>query len=1261
MNGSVKNENSMRISRFLPVFVVAAFAVVTTAGAEKESPVVARLSAQLAEMNAQLDFTVFKRSYLVMRSPTDMLPMAKAGFEHATTHASVAIGGGDVLDAGLADYQDDAPTKAILDKRKQEMSNNQKKVTISDSGLRQINGFTYLWLQYHIPSTSPFSPTGKLHATLFSTVRDGWNHVVLALGDYEADSTNAAEDAVKSLSPLRPRGSPHPGTFEDYTGKIHGFETRLREDGWQKWVNVNTSFPGSFIGAHRGGASFVVALIFPLPARGLTIEENLNSVLRTCTRFANPEGKFKVEPVKLKGLDSALRFVTETDDDLGKTLFGGWFGQGAGRMMFTFCWSDLSKVTNAKTVLEGALGRVMPLEIDGMPAPSAFTTEQREMQGALLCDIAGQLVRRGRNEDAAEAFDMALRWSHTQISTLEAAVMGMQQIGDYKRADVLLRIYWDDFKNTPRAWLLRARLHGEAGEKDTAREDFAKAFELGLRDENAVIEYLAQLWTAERAKEALDFIEAYESKGESPRTARWRAAALARLKDYDRALPAYAKLMKLRPLDVEAALQYGEFANQAGKHDVAMEVVKTLLDEKQDGPRTRLIEGWASYGRKQWREAKLSFETARKLAPNDSLVLDALNSANAALGEGDSFAVKEAIEPLILPEAVRKRLEKEADAFKPGDESAVYLFSTTQIEYHAGKPTTITERNKIKIIDDSGVDAFSTIDLKFDPLSERIFVNQLEVLDEKGKIIAKGKLEDQYVTDPSIDGPATLGRVLRVPVPGLKPGRTLSYVFTKHTVDPEKQMRFNDIWFSSTYPTAAQAVVVQGELRGIQAQMNESMKSTAEIISDTDHNTRTWLLCPAHHLRVEPFLPRLSTFAPVLRLGAPEGDWKKTGAEYLKLIDEQLKPEPEIESLARTIVAGAKTNEEKIDLLSRHVRAEITYKAIEFGRRARIPNKPSRVAANHYGDCKDMSVLLNHLLRAVGIASHLALINARTDIEPGLPDLDQFNHMILHVPSLKSQFVDCTEGKSAGVDLPPTLFGLHAFVLDPAKPRLVEMPKREDWPANKMSVNRQVTFDSEGGADVTETVVLTSYLAQSMRMFLNSLQPQKRIDSMQAWQQRASHWQLDKLETENLIDPAQPLTLKLRYFMPPPALPGTKTVEIPGILEGEYLEMAHLRHRHHPYQVTHAMEITSEVHVTAVSRIDLASLKALTRSGEGQRHCKWTMKSEPKGDSAGRECTLTFHASMPGGSGKAAEYSEMRKAAAAAASAWHIPLRLQDL
>src|SRR3989442_1822471 len=94
---------------------------------------------------------------------------------------------------------------------------------------------------------------------------------------------------------------------------------------------------------------------------------------------------------------------------------------------------------------------------------------------------------------------------------------------------------------------------------------------------------------------------------------------------------------------------------------------------------------------------------------------------------------------------------------------------------------------------------------------------------------------------------------------------------------------------------------------------------------------------------------------------------------------------------ARSIVAGLKNNEAKIAAIARHVQSNLTYKAIEFGRRARIPNKPADIVRNKYGDCKDHAVLLQQMLEAAGGAPPLALVCPPCPVLNELPALRPFH------------------------------------------------------------------------------------------------------------------------------------------------------------------------------------------------------------------------------------------------------------------------------
>src|SRR5690606_6900842 len=145
--------------------------------------------------------------------------------------------------------------------------------------------------------------------------------------------------------------------------------------------------------------------------------------------------------------------------------------------------------------------------------------------------------------------------------------------------------------------------------------------------------------------------------------------------------------------------------------------------------------------------------------------------------------------------------------------------------------------------------------------------------------------------------------------------------------------------------------------------------------------------------------------------------------------------------LAAELTGGATTESERIAAIAGHVQSGLAYRAIAFGPRALIPTPADQIVQTAFGDCKDHSLLMHLLLKAAGVESYLTLVRFPGDIHPGVPSLDQFNHMILMVPALGDRFIDATDKHtSIMLPVPYGLGGQTALVLDPQQPRLVPIP-----------------------------------------------------------------------------------------------------------------------------------------------------------------------------------------------------------------------------
>jgi hypothetical protein len=182
--------------------------------------------------------------------------------------------------------------------------------------------------------------------------------------------------------------------------------------------------------------------------------------------------------------------------------------------------------------------------------------------------------------------------------------------------------------------------------------------------------------------------------------------------------------------------------------------------------------------------------------------------------------------------------------------------------------------------------------------------------------------------------------------------------------------------------------------------------------------------------------------------------------------------------------------------LARYVQTNYTYKALEFGRRARLPHTTAEILRNQYGDCKDHALLLQQLLEASGIPARLALVRTQGKVCKELPSLDQFDHMVVFLPAFRNGFfIDCTDkGSDLGQAVPLGLAGKEALILDAVNPRFVTIP---DYPegSSLLQVRREVRITNGTDVAVHEVLRLKGYNGSTLRAYFKQLHPAKTADS----------------------------------------------------------------------------------------------------------------------------------------------------------------------
>ncbi len=215
-------------------------------------------------------------------------------------------------------------------------------------------------------------------------------------------------------------------------------------------------------------------------------------------------------------------------------------------------------------------------------------------------------------------------------------------------------------------------------------------------------------------------------------------------------------------------------------------------------------------------------------------------------------------------------------------------------------------------------------------------------------------------------------------------------------------------------------------------------------------------------------------------------DWQSVADWARPLMESGVSGGPEIVKIADGIARATPDPAARIAQALQYVQTEVRYFGIEIGGNSHRPSKAEDTLTRRYGDCKDKTVLLVSILRALGIEAHAALVNSQMHRELGRvpPAIQVFDHVIVRVlHDGAAYWLDPTrQYQSGGLNaIYQPDFG-YALVLKPGARELTEATPRRQSP---LGTEISETFDLSGGLDApalyTARTVSTGFNAEKLR------------------------------------------------------------------------------------------------------------------------------------------------------------------------------------
>ena len=912
------------------------------------------------------------------------------------------------------------------------------------------------------------------------------------------------------------------GGFEtNFISLRHPYSVQLTQSAWRPLTALEKDFPHAEFGAGLADSGFTV-MAAVMGGETLDSEALVSALLSEFNVPYPSENLTHRQAIGDGGLTGLqFDFLREVEGTPMRYRFKILHGQGDAYLLAG--WTR-RRGTNAEAVLADALGRVKFNPQPGPSLPAEPLTERELKTQGFILNQAGLFHFRASNfERALPLFRAAARVNRHESLYAGNALQAYSQLERPQEALAFLNDLAPTLLARPemKAWL--AYFQGLSSLTEQATTNYASLFAGDYRSDTHFSEFIKLLCQQRQHDQALGAIQKYLQAEDSVAVRVLEAEIYRAKRDYSKAISLLQIQREKAPFNHQVPAALAETMLQAGQFSEAIEVSRALAKAQGDSAYNQFLKGRGELGLKWYREAKASFEAAKKLAPANAEIASYLDHVSGLLGEGSNSLLKEPISMVPWPNALTNSPPEPLPADYGKKYGAYFTRVIRAVSYAPPKPYKTTESMLVRVLDPSGVAAFSTLQFPFDPLSEEIFVNEVRVMDGSGETLSTGQIADYYVLDDHTLGQASQKKLLHIPVSGLQAGCQLAVTITRRELGRLEEFPFLQHCFSRAFPVRESHLVLNGETSGL------NWRSSLPLEPRKLPEGLCWTLRDPLLARWEPLQPPASTFLPTLWINDGSARWPLLVSNYLASIGNCLSNSASVRDQALQLTASLTNDDAKIALLARHVQTNCTYKAIEFGRRARVPRLPEEIVRNKYGDCKDHALLLQQLLTAAGLPARLALVHTRHPIRTDQPSLDQFDHMIVHVPRKSGDlFLDCTDkGADLTHSLPLGLAERDALILDNLNPHLTPIPP---YPLNAsgLEVQRHVRVDPAGNALVEETNTLTGIYGAYLRNALLALAPANRRAVLQR-QMGGQDLDLSDLSIDALELPDQPLRLRCSY------------------------------------------------------------------------------------------------------------------------------------
>lgn len=495
-----------------------------------------------------------------------------------------------------------------------------------------------------------------------------------------------------------------------------------------------------------------------------------------------------------------------------------------------------------------------------------------------------------------------------------------------------------------------------------------------------------------------------------------------------------------------------------------------------------------------------------------------------------------------LPLEQIRKFAAEATPARYPDADRILISDYQVSEYNKeGLGTTVDDYYE-KVLTEKGRREARTLDFYFNTTYSKVEVPVLELIRPDGTIVPVDVAANSKVmTEPgqmqsNIYDPNQ--RILQVSIPELRIGDIIHVVSRETTL----KLRIRGVWtnfitFQSSTPIHYYEYVVNApaELPLRSKVVKDEVKGTVKFGEEKKDGRiiYTWTARNVPQIFPEPAMPPMYMVAQRL-LVSTAGNWPEISRWYWELSAPHLdKTTPEMKAKVAELIAGKKTELDKINAIFQFVSREVRYAGLtlEADAPGYEPHDVDITFEKRNGVCRDKAALLTAMLRIAGIDAYPVLFYSGPKKDAEVPN-SYFNHAITAVKLKDGSYMLMDSTNETTPEIFPSYLSNMSYLVATPEGETLQTSAVIPPEDNRLAIRTTGVLDKDGTLSASSTLTFGGINDDMYRGAFSSWKPEqvRQFVTRQLLSvfPGASVTEL-RLLPENLGDMSKPLQLELKY------------------------------------------------------------------------------------------------------------------------------------